>query len=202
MPDLPDLVVIKITPFAPWDPYIAAAEASFRTSIDSISEAFNWFRLVRDPNGIPSRTTNGSLDPVKELAPLSLTLIPPSGSSVFFTILKPVLLPCKRSPTLFTGMVSICSVLIVDTEPVRSLFFTDPYPIITTSSKLAASSKRVISKESVLATTLSTDVKPMKLMVNVDCSPTEIVKLPSKSVVTPLSVPFSRTAAPGSGFPS
>ena len=67
---------------------------------------------------------------------------------------------------------------------------------------MAASSKRVISKESVSATTLSTEVKPMKLMVNVDCSPTEIEKLPSKSVVTPLSVPFSRTAAPGSGFPS
>ena len=36
LPILPLLVVIIITPFAPLEPYIAAAEASFKTSIDSI----------------------------------------------------------------------------------------------------------------------------------------------------------------------
>ena len=131
--------------------------------MDSISEAFSWFKLVSDPNGIPSSTTSGSLDPLRELAPLNLTLIPPSGSSVFLIILSPVLRPCNRSPTLFTGIDSIASVLIVETEPVRSLFLTEPYPIITTSSKLAASSKRAISKESVSAILFSILEKPIKL---------------------------------------
>ena len=38
LPDLPFFVVIRITPLAPLDPYIAVEDASFNTSIDSISE--------------------------------------------------------------------------------------------------------------------------------------------------------------------
>ena len=37
LPDLPPLVVINITPLAPREPYIAVADASFNTCIDSIS---------------------------------------------------------------------------------------------------------------------------------------------------------------------
>jgi hypothetical protein len=36
----PDFVVIIITPLAPLEPYIAVADASFNTSIDSISFGF------------------------------------------------------------------------------------------------------------------------------------------------------------------
>ena len=46
MPDDPDFVVIKITPFAPLEPYIAVADASFKIVIFSMS-----LGLIRD-NGL------------------------------------------------------------------------------------------------------------------------------------------------------
>ena len=48
LPEEPDFVVIKITPLAPLEPYMAVADASFRIVILSISPWLindNWLRL-------------------------------------------------------------------------------------------------------------------------------------------------------------
>ncbi len=45
-----------ITPLAPREPYIAVAEASFNTSIDSISLGFSVSIEEADINGTPSTT--------------------------------------------------------------------------------------------------------------------------------------------------
>ena len=86
----------------------------------------NEINIPSVPNGMPSNTTKGSLEPTKELAPRTLTPIPPSGSSEILIICKPVVLPCNKVPTLFVGISAIFSVLIDPTEPVRSDFFTEP----------------------------------------------------------------------------
>ena len=44
LPTFPFLVVIKITPFAPLEPYIAVASASFKTSMVAIVEGSNVFK--------------------------------------------------------------------------------------------------------------------------------------------------------------
>src|SRR6476661_10548163 len=89
-PDGPFLVVIMITPLAPLDPYIADAEASFKTSIFAIS--FGLINVNASPpgvvptpegakvglgdlpsKGIPSTTYNGVLPARIELLPLIFT---------------------------------------------------------------------------------------------------------------------------------
>ena len=79
-PVLPFLVVIKTTPFAALDPYIAVAEASFKILIASISAGFIAFNGLLDPptppesKGIPSTTYKGLEFKFKEPIPLIRTL--------------------------------------------------------------------------------------------------------------------------------
>ena len=53
---------------------------------------------------------------------------------------KPANLPVKASAALETGTAAIFSALTDATAPVKSLLFTVPYPITTTSSKTSVSS--------------------------------------------------------------
>src|SRR5258706_13210057 len=61
-PDLPRFVVIRITPLAAWEPYMAD-EASFNTEIDSTSWGLNRPRPPSRP-GMPSMTINGEVSPI------------------------------------------------------------------------------------------------------------------------------------------
>ena len=55
------LVVTRITPLAPREPYTAVAEASFNTSMEAMSAGFNdW----REPPMNPSITTSGPVSAV------------------------------------------------------------------------------------------------------------------------------------------
>ncbi len=83
LPACPRFVVTIITPFAPRVPYMAVAEASFKISIDSISEGFILSSGLSDgpvtaptlvPGTIktPSITYRGSLLPFMEFVPLIL----------------------------------------------------------------------------------------------------------------------------------
>ena len=72
---LPFLVVIIITPFDAREPYIADADASFKTVIDSTVAGFNEAKNEEEPtfvvlsSGNPSITIRGSLLAKSELPP-------------------------------------------------------------------------------------------------------------------------------------
>ena len=74
------------------------------------------------------------------------------------------------------------------------------YPVVTITSSSSFPGLRVTLKSSLLALS-STGVYPIKLTSITASSATSMVKFPSKSVETPLLVPFSMTVAPGSGSP-
>ena len=61
------------TPLAPLDPKMAVADASFKTSIDSMSFGFR-YSIPPVVNGIPSTTKRGEFDAVKERTPRILIL--------------------------------------------------------------------------------------------------------------------------------
>ena len=92
-------VVMRTTPFAPWDPYIAVADASLRISMEAISSGLRPIRPFtsssipsspppRVPTEIspevfmiiPSTTYKGCELELNELAPRMMTLTPPSGA--------------------------------------------------------------------------------------------------------------------------
>jgi hypothetical protein len=57
-------------------------------------------------------------------------------------MVTPETLPCKPAAVLVTGLSPI--LFTTPTEPVKSFLATEPYPIITISSKFAASSCSII----------------------------------------------------------
>ena len=69
--------MIKTTPFAALDPYMADADASFKTSIDSISSGL---KAVKEPPGKPSITTRTALLAFMDPAPLIFMSIAPPGA--------------------------------------------------------------------------------------------------------------------------
>jgi len=83
-------VVTNITPFAPREPYIAVAEASFNTSIDAISEGFN---ELSEPPIKPSITTNGPLSACIEFIPRTRIVEEEPGCPEEDTILTPAKRP-------------------------------------------------------------------------------------------------------------
>ena len=70
LPDLPFLVVIKITPFAALDPYSEVEAASFNTFTEAIS--FGLMEAIFPLKITPSTTYNGELDAFTEEKPLIL----------------------------------------------------------------------------------------------------------------------------------
>ena len=93
------MVVTIITPLAPRDPYIAVAEASFKTTILSISLGLIKFNGFLDPptppsfNGIPSTTKRGLLDRLNDPLPRILIICPSPGAPLPEVTETPAILP-------------------------------------------------------------------------------------------------------------
>src|SRR5690554_1391248 len=107
------------TPLAPLDPYIAVAEASFSTSMLSISVLFKTVGLL-PKIGKPSTTYSGSLLPCMELAPRIRTFKPAPGAPVVGETCTPAARPDKDWRTLVDGKALISLAPTWATEPVRS----------------------------------------------------------------------------------
>ena len=137
---LPFLVVIKITPFAPLEPYIAVAEASLRTTKEAIS-----LGLINDSGlaapaipplskGTPSTTIKGSLLALMDVPPLNLMVLPdPGAPSLVFTF-SPETLPIINCSGVAIEPLTKFFSPTTTAEPVRSLLRMVPYPMTTTSS--------------------------------------------------------------------
>ena len=81
----------------------------------------------------PSNTTKGELLAEREDGPrISISLAP--DADVPMLELKPATVPFNISNTFVLCCVVYLSALTWETAPVRSFFFTAPYPITTTSS--------------------------------------------------------------------
>src|SRR5690606_39255398 len=91
-PATPGLVLLNTTPFAPLDPYMAVAEASFKTSLLSISVLVRMVGLF-PKIGKPSTTSRGSLLPWIELDPLIRTFNPAPGAPVVGVTCTPAARP-------------------------------------------------------------------------------------------------------------
>ena len=153
----PFLVVIIITPLAAREPKIAVDEASFSTVILSISSGLMELKILRDPPippsfiGTPSTTIRGL--EVKDNEPLPRTRMvwPSPGAPPEEDICTPAILPWI-SWSAFTAGALLKSLSVTKfTEPVKSFFFTAPYPITTTSPSCSTSSCREIFIAPVLA---------------------------------------------------
>src|SRR5690625_1935275 len=103
-----------IAPFAPRDPYNAAAPAPFNTEILAISSGLISDRaspISRPPHwppppkllstGTPSTTNKGRLFPKREEIPLRTTLEEPSNPVAAFEICRPATFPVREFTKLF-----------------------------------------------------------------------------------------------------
>src|SRR5690606_37874899 len=118
-----DFVVIRTTPFAALDPYIAAEEASFKIWISAISLGDKNLMLS---TGTPSTTYKGSLLPLKEVVPRIRIDISPPGVPLGCMTDTPAALPCNAWPTLTLGRCSRSSVETEETAVVTSPHLTEP----------------------------------------------------------------------------
>ena len=108
------MVVIRITPFAPLEPYNAVAEASFKTETDSIAfgsieesgfqDSINEALSEPFPTTTPSITYKGFGVPIKELTPLMVTIFEDPGSPLADEKLSPATLPFNTSSTEENGV--------------------------------------------------------------------------------------------------
>ena len=121
-PYLPFFVVTRITPLDAREPYIARAEASFNTSIDSISPGFISIRLA--PFVTPSTTTNGSLFPIVLTPRIRIFAFDPASPLV--VTITPAIFPCIACAAENAPTRPILSPLTLATAPVRSTFFIVP----------------------------------------------------------------------------
>jgi len=178
---------------------MAAADASFKTSIDAISEGCTLFMSTP---GIPSTTINGPLLADSDVPPLSRKDAPLAGSPEPCITVSPATLPCKSCSDELMTPFFISSAPTDAIAPVRSEFLIVPYPIPTTtaSSRAIALSCSTICRVSPVGTTLLL-LYPTNEMVRVLPLLYCISNFPSISVITPFVVPDSITVAPGSGLP-
>ena len=75
---------------------------------------------------MPSMTYSGSLLLFMEVVPRTRTFAPAPGIPLDAVTSTPAVRPCKISGMFFTGWSLKLRAPMVDTEPVRSLFFTVP----------------------------------------------------------------------------
>src|SRR5690606_6923383 len=119
---------------------MAVADASFKTSIDSISEglivdsAFKFGPSATVPpklslllsTGNPSMTYNGSLPALMELLPLVLTDVAAPGCPEVCVNNNPDTRPCTNSSGVVTFVASNSFDFIDEIEPVKSFFLVLP----------------------------------------------------------------------------
>src|SRR5665213_2251495 len=108
---------------------MAAADASFKTSTDSISLVSN---VDKSPVGNPSTTYKGLEAYEIELIPLMVTIGSVPGLPLFVTW-SPGTRPCNACCTLTTGSSDIVLAFTLETAPVTDVRFWVPYPTTTTS---------------------------------------------------------------------
>ena len=111
--EIPDLVVMMITPFAARAPYKAAAVLPFNTEIFSISSGFNAERpsppsfppqrpacpKLLVSMGTPFTTYNGWSFPPKEEPPRMITRVDPAAPDAGGDTFTPAILPVRAFPT-------------------------------------------------------------------------------------------------------
>ena len=161
---------------------MAVAEASFKISIDTMSEGlrnergfildcvllaipFVEYKLppkleksVPPPEliGNPSTTYKGSFPPVIELIPRIIILIlPPPGPPDVCDICAPAIFPCSISSKDGAEGILISSMFILEIAPVTSFFLCVPYPTTTTSPRDEFFGTIVIEATSVLSFTIT-----------------------------------------------
>ena len=122
------------------------------------------------------------------------------GCPEVFTTCTPATSPASAWVMLVTFFVAMFSEVTIFALPVNDFLRMVLYPVVTITSSSSFPGLRVTLKSSLLALS-SMDVYPTKLTSMTASSATSMVKFPSKSVETPLLVPFSMTVAPGSGSP-
>ena len=118
-----------------------------------------------------------------------LVFIPPGVPSV--VILIPATLPCRADITLPVGISATSFIFTTATEPVRLAFFSDIYPVTTTSSSTSVSSCSNIFI--MLVALIVCGLNPTKDTTILLFAPTVILKFPSISVIVPLFELFSST---------
>ena len=157
-PSLACFVVIKITPFAPRDPYIAVEEASFSTSILSILLG----SISRsEPYGTPSTNIKGAFDAFKDRFPRMVNEGLAPACPLLTVISIPAIFPCKLSRAFVVGIAVTSSDFILVTDPVKSRFLTLPYPTTTNSFNVLSSSDRLILRLCLEPSRISFELKPM-----------------------------------------
>ena len=201
----PFFVVIRITPLEALDPYIAAAEASFSTENDSMSFGFSRSSGldIAPPApcaiGTPSITISGSFEAFSEAAPRMRMREPEPGPPSPGVTSRPGTFPLSMSCVFTTAPRLRSSAFIAETEPVRSSFFTVPYPTTTTSSRYSESSFNVTVAGICDAWKVCVMYPTQLISTGASGLDTVSEKLPSSPVEVPFEVPCSTTAAPMTG---
>ena len=196
---------------------MAAAEASFRISIDAMS--FGLMKLRGLPPGIPPRafprpgralppsrgtpstTKSGWLLERIDALPRTLTVVAPPGAPELLTTWTPATLPwinwsAPVSTPLLKSLAFTCA-----TAPVRSFLRAEPYPTTTTSLRLDPDAARTMFMLSVMFT--STVPKPTEETTStLALAGTLSWKVPSAAEDVPVVVPLAATDAPETGAPS
>ena len=130
-----------------------------------------------------------------------MVVFPPGLASVCLAV-TPCILPTKAPEVVTAGVLKRSSDFTSLTAPVMVPLFCTPYPTTKTSSRSARFSVKVTVKVDWFPTWISCVLNPMKVNIKILSElGTERENLPSKSVETPVVVPFTMTVTPGSGKP-
>ena len=200
LPALPLLVVTITTPLAPRTPYTAVAEASFKIEKLSISAGS---RVFKSPS-TPSISIKAEALAPKVLIPRtqnSEKSLP--GSPLRVTPIIPGTRPCNIFETEVAGTCN-CAGSTEVIAPTTDTLRCEPRPTTTTSSKLLILCFNTMVSRSLDSVTLTSLLsKPTKEKTTVDLGGTLVKRnFPSKSVMTPMDVPFTATVTPISSYPS
>ena len=150
---------------------------------------------------LPSTKIRGALFPFVVI-PLILMLRPAPGDPDCELIFTPAICPCKACSVRTGFSFSMAFAPKTLTAPVTSFLRCVPYPTTTISSSASATADNVIVKLVLLFTATSCVSYPMYEITRIASLETlSNWNKPSKSVVVPLVVPFTKTVAPGSGMP-
>ena len=127
----------------------------------------------------------------------------PPGVPEFCTTCTPDIFPAMACITLEVAFLVISSVRTEDTAPVTSFLRMVPYPTTTTSSNASTSSCNTTSIKALPDTFTSVVTYPIYEITRTGCCPVIFsVKLPYKSVMVALLVPFWEILAAITGNPS
>src|SRR4030095_1480612 len=177
---------------------MAVADASFNTSIDSISCEFKKFNGSPPPvlelsNGKPSTTKRGVLPVLTPPGPLTVMPMLAPGSPLEDVTFTPDTLPCKSCCGVLTMPLLNSSLFNDFTAPVTSFFRWVPYPTTTTSDRTTALVVSTTAYEDAEVTFTSVTSKETELKMSTSPSFAEIIKDPSSAVIAEARLPLTTT---------